>query len=210
MDPCCARQPSQALSLSRCAASHVICISQVHECFCVVKRGEKCAHDVSRGSTVVRRPDEGSYFNAGLLVIQPCLRLYAHMQAALMTLDLWNCPFAEQDFLNTYWRGAWDALPWTYNATKGLYACHRDTVWDFGQVRNVHFTMAKPWDLRHPGHKGFQSLNKLWWAAYSEPATLCRTLLELHRMERSKKQRTVASLEEVNDNLCVPVCQTPS
>ena len=32
--------------------------------------------------------------------------------------------------------------------------------------------MAKPWDLRHPCHKGFERLNQLWHAAYAEPRTL--------------------------------------
>ena len=95
------------------------------------------------------------------------------MQAALLALDLAACPFAEQDFLNAFWAGAWEPLPWVYNATKGLYASHRETLWDLARSRTMHFTMAKPWDLKHPCHKGFEQLNELWWAAFSEPTTLC-------------------------------------
>ena len=58
------------------------------------------------------------------------------------------------------------------------------------QVRNIHYTMAKPWDLRHPCHKGYEQLNELWWAAFSEPRTLCRMLLKLRMHEkRAKEQR---------------------
>jgi len=52
------------------------------------------------------------------------------------------------------------------------------------QVRNIHYTMAKPWDLRHPCHKGYEQLNELWWAAFSEPRTICRMLLKLRMHEK--------------------------
>lgn len=32
------------------------------------------------------------------------------------------------------------------------------------QVRVIHFTMAKPWDMRHPCHAGYHKLNTLWCA----------------------------------------------
>ena len=92
--------------------------------------------------------------------------------------------------MNAYWSGAWEALAWTYNATKGLYARHRlgaGGLWDFGQVKNVHFTMAKPWDLKNPLNKGYENLNELWWAAFSEPMTLCRLLLKLHKQEKQRR-----------------------
>ena len=34
------------------------------------------------------------------------------------------------------------------------------------QVKNIHYTMAKPWDMRHPCHKGYERLNSLWCPAY--------------------------------------------
>ena len=57
-------------------------------------------------------------------------------------------------------------------------------VFDLSAVRNLHFTMAKPWDLRHPCHKGFERLNQLWHAAYAEPRTLGRALLQAHLAEK--------------------------
>ena len=57
-----------------------------------------------------------------------------------------------------------------------MYAAHRQPrdglVFDLSAVRTLHFTMAKPWDLRHPCHKGFERLNQLWHAAYAEPPSL--------------------------------------
>ena len=57
------------------------------------------------------------------------------------------------------------------------------------QVRNVHFTMAKPWDLRSPHHKGFERLNELWMAAFSQPTSLCRALLRAHVQEKRERER---------------------
>ena len=69
-----------------------------------------------------------------------------------------------------------------------MYAAHRQPrdglVFDLSAVRNLHFTMAKPWDLRHPCHKGFERLNQLWHAAYAEPHTLSRVLLQVHLAEK--------------------------
>lgn len=162
-----------------------LCV-QVHECFCVVKRGEQaCAYADASGTV---QPSRGSYFNSGLLVLHPSRTIFSHMLATLQTLDLQAFPFAEQDFLNAYWEGAWSALPWVYNATKGMYASHRKSLWDLGKIYIVHFTMAKPWDLKHPCHKGYERLNELWWAAFSNPATLFRTLLKLHRHDKLQKQ----------------------
>ena len=62
-------------------------------------------------------------------------------------------------------------------------------MWDLAAVRNLHFTMAKPWDIRHPCHKGFENLNQLWHAAFAEPHTLTRVLLRVHLAEKKAKQQ---------------------
>ena len=139
-------------------------------------------------------PNDGSYFNSGLVVLRPCRVVFAHMMEALSVTDVSTLTFPDQDFLNAYFRGQWRALPWTFNATKGLYACHRHDVWDLSAVRNIHFTMAKPWDLSSPLHKGYERLNQLWQAAYSEPSTLCRMLLRVHVQEKREREARAAQV----------------
>ena len=164
-------------------------VKAVHECFCAVRRGDAaCAHF---HPTLLSEPPAGSYFNAGLLVLDPSRAVFEHMAGALASVNLSACPFGDQDFLNGYFCGAWTPLPWTYNATKTLYACHRanangcrDGVWQLQLVRNLHFTMAKPWNLKDPKHQGFERLNKLWWAAFAEPQSLNRVLLQVHLQEK--------------------------
>jgi hypothetical protein len=113
------------------------------------------------------------------------------MAAVLRQCDLSGFPFAEQDFLNSFFSQRWLPLKWEYNATKALFGCHRESIWDYSHVRIVHYTMAKPWHLRHPCHRGFAKLNTLWLAAYSEPAALARVLLRLH-LEDVRRRRSVA------------------
>ena len=79
-----------------------------------------------------------------------------------------------------------------------MYAAHRQPrdglVFDLSAVRNLHFTMAKPWDLRHPYHKGFERLSQLWHAAYAEPRTLGRALLHRRTSPRSARRAEPPSL----------------
>ena len=174
----------------------------MHECFCAVKRGDApCAHLGS--SSLAPAPHAGSYFNSGLMVIRPSKQLFRHMVAALSSVDPSQYPFAEQDFLNKYFAGAWDALPWVYNSTKTLYACHRENVngcpigegmWSLPSVRNMHYTMAKPWNLKEKElHKGFERLNTLWFAAFSEPCTLPRVMMKMHLQEKKLAAAPAAS-----------------
>ena len=133
-------------------------------------------------------------------MLRPSRAVFAHMLAALAASDLARFAFPDQDFLNAYFRGAWEPLPYAYNATKGMYAAHRPPrdglgdglsgglVFELAAVRNLHFTMAKPWDLRHPCHKGFERLNQLWHAAYAEPRTLGRALLQAHLAEKQARR----------------------
>uniref|UniRef100_A0A7S4AZE1 Hexosyltransferase n=1 Tax=Chrysotila carterae TaxID=13221 RepID=A0A7S4AZE1_CHRCT len=157
-------------------------LAAVQECFCpCVERKHLCRYASVDGGGA-------HYFNAGLLVLRPCRRVAEGMQAALRACDLSLFLFAEQDFLNLYFASSWQRLPWTYNASKALYACHRDALWDFGQIRNLHYTMAKPWNLKDPCNKGFERLNSLWWAAHAHPETMSRVLLQLHLQEKKRRR----------------------
>ena len=120
-------------------------------------------------------------------MLRPSIAVYKEMVTVLSRCDLAAFPFAEQDFLNQFFKSRWTQLPWTFNASKALFACHRNSVWDFGAARNLHFTMAKPWDLKHPCHKGYESLNQLWWAAFAAPETLCRVLLQVTLQEKRRR-----------------------
>ena len=178
-------------------------VRAVHECFCNVDRGGACCAYLAHGADRGAAPPVGgaSYFNSGLVVLRPSRAVFAGMLAALAGCDLASLAFPDQDFLNAYFRGAWEALPYTYNATKGMYAAHRGPPperglgsFELSAVRVLHFTMAKPWDLRHPCHKGYERLNTLWHAAFAEPHTLGRALLQAHLAEKRTQKHTARTV----------------
>lgn len=124
------------------------------------------------------------YFNAGLLVFRPSLAEHAALLRGLASADAAALPFAEQDYLNQRYSAKWRPLSAHYNATKALLMHHRAAQpqppqpphgngavasgmppfhLDLRCVRNLHFTMAKPWQLRDPLNKGFGKINQLWW-----------------------------------------------
>ena len=160
-----------------------LCLRAVPECGCVSLRSQGQCFYIS-GSGSGSGGSSALYFNAGLLVLTPSCALLRTMLAALDGCDLSAFAYAEQDFLNLFFRQRWEALKWTYNATKGLYAKHRESVWDLAQVCNLHYTMAKPWNLRDPCNKGYEKLNELWHAAFAEPRTLTRVTLKAVLQER--------------------------
>lgn len=164
-------------------------VGAVLECFCpVLERKPQCGY---------HRPDAPPpwpYFNAGLLALRPDSSVLAHMLVALEQCDLSTFPFAEQDFLNQYFAGRWRRLPWVYNASKALYACHRNgdgpggRVWRLAEAKNLHFTMAKPWNLRDECNKGYERLNEIWHCALVEPRQLTRHTLKAVMQEKRQAQ----------------------
>ncbi len=153
----------------------------VQECFCPVpERRHMCPYSLD--TTQPR-----CYFNAGMLVLRPDRAVAEDMTRSLQRCTLSAFAFAEQDFLNDYFAESWASLPYGYNASKALYACHRD-AWDYCTIRVLHFTMAKPWDLRSPHNKGYAELNNLWLAAYAEPGSLGRLVLQIHLREKKRRR----------------------
>lgn len=178
------------------APSDGMSIRAVQECFCpVVSRKPLCAYHRPLA------PPPWPYFNAGLMVLTPSVETLRHMVSSLGECDLSGFPFAEQDFLNGYFAGHWERLPWTYNASKAIYACHRGGsgskgVWSLSDAKVLHFTMAKPWDLTHECHKGFERLNEIWRAAFIEPKSLARATLSAVLHERRAQKDATAKKDD--------------
>ncbi|KAG8470768.1 hypothetical protein KFE25_009189 [Diacronema lutheri] len=139
-------------------------------------------------SRLVRR-----YFNAGLLVFRPSLDEHGALLREMAQSDAAVLPFAEQDLLNRRYASRWLPLSVHYNSTKAVWLNHRRTGaraaegpralsdgsvaeevrafdLDMRRVRNLHFTMAKPWQLRDPLNRGFGAINQLWWDAFLKGA----------------------------------------
>lgn len=108
-------------------------------------------------------PCEENYLNGGLLVLRPNHATYHEMMRQLADVkDLGEYIFAEQDFLNHYFRGRWQALHYGYNALKTLATQH-PALWDINRVKNLHFIIDKPWERVPAPGDDYYELHQLWW-----------------------------------------------
>ncbi|KAI7845862.1 hypothetical protein COHA_000596 [Chlorella ohadii] len=56
--------------------------------------------------------------------------------------------FAEQDFLNGFFKGQWRHLPYCYNGQKRIKVHHPD-LWDMADIYVIHYVDEKPWSHRY-------------------------------------------------------------
>lgn len=84
-------------------------------------------------------PPPPAYFNAGMFVHEPgldtCERLLATLQVTPPT------PFAEQDFLNMFFRDAYKPIPPLYNLVLAMLWRHPENV-VLDEVKVVHYCAA--------------------------------------------------------------------
>jgi len=113
----------------------------------------------------IAQPDD--YFNAGLIVLQPNKGTLEEIIDRIEAIEpTRNIPFPEQDILNEHFRGRWQTLPYTYNALKHLSFSHSRT-WDINDIKNLHYTLKKPWEVKPGEADEYEELHKLWWDIYN-------------------------------------------
>lgn len=125
---------------------------------------ENCFYSWCHGVDHVEQPDKvDNYLNGGFLLLTPDRTVFDAMLAQLAALDdLSMYLFAEQDFLNQFWRDRWQPLPYIYNALKTLPHQHPQ-IWDMARVKNIHYIIDKPWQKQPDPDDRYYALNKLWW-----------------------------------------------
>ncbi|CAK7357356.1 unnamed protein product [Dovyalis caffra] len=111
------------------------------------------------------------YFNAGMFVFEPSISTYHDL---LKTLSLTPpTPFAEQDFLNMYFKDIYKPIPLVYNLVLAMLWRHPENV-ELDKVKVVHYCAAgsKPW--RYTGkeenmqREDIKMLVKKWWDIYND------------------------------------------
>ncbi|CAL9237256.1 unnamed protein product [Arabidopsis halleri] len=111
------------------------------------------------------------YFNAGMFLFEPNLETYEDL---LRTLKITPpTPFAEQDFLNMYFKKIYKPIPLVYNLVLAMLWRHPENV-ELGKVNVVHYCAAgsKPW--RYTGKEAnmdredIKMLVKKWWDIYND------------------------------------------
>lgn len=111
------------------------------------------------------------YFNAGMFVFEPSISTYHDLLETVKVTP--PTPFAEQDFLNMYFKDIYKPLPLIYNLVFALIWRHPENV-ELDKVKVVHYcaTGAKPW--RYTGKEenmqrdDVKMLINKWWDIYND------------------------------------------
>ncbi|XP_008781185.2 galactinol synthase 2-like [Phoenix dactylifera] len=111
------------------------------------------------------------YFNAGMFVHEPSL---ATAESLLKTLkSITPTPFAEQDFLNMFFKDIYKPIAGVYNLVLAMLWRHPENV-QLDKVKVVHYCAAgsKPW--RYTGKEAnmdredIKMLVEKWWDIYND------------------------------------------
>ncbi|KAI6684537.1 hypothetical protein NL676_030450 [Syzygium grande] len=103
---------------------------------------QQCPHNVHWPDHII--PSPPLYFNAGMFVYEPNPQTYHRLLDTLEITPL--TPFAEQDFLNKYFRYIYKPIPNVYNLVLAMLWHHPEKV-DLDTVKVVNYcaTGSKPW-----------------------------------------------------------------
>ncbi|XP_042398797.1 galactinol synthase 1-like [Zingiber officinale] len=116
-------------------------------------------------------PPPSLYFNAGMFVHEPSL---ATAESLIATVKITApTPFAEQDFLNMFFKDVYQPIPLVYNLVMAMLWRHPENV-ELEKVKVVHYCAAgsKPW--RYTGKEAnmdredIKMLVSKWWEVYND------------------------------------------
>ncbi|XP_010276500.1 PREDICTED: galactinol synthase 2-like [Nelumbo nucifera] len=116
-------------------------------------------------------PPPSLYFNAGMFVFEPSLSTCDDLLKTLQVTPATS--FAEQDFLNMFFKDIYKPIPLVYNLVLAMLWRHPENV-DLDKVKVVHYCAAgsKPW--RYTGkeenmhREDIKMLVKKWWDVYND------------------------------------------
>lgn len=142
------------------------------------------------------------YFNAGMFVYEPNLATYRDLlQSVRVTTPT---SFAEQDFLNMYFKDKYKPIPNIYNLVLAMLWRHPENV-DVDKVQVVHYCAAgsKPWRFtgkeQNMDREDIKILVKKWWDIYED-----ETLDYNNNNNHVKVERFTAALMEAGGVNFVP------
>nr|AAM96868.1 fagopyritol synthase 2 [Fagopyrum esculentum] len=144
-------------------------------------------------------PKPTLYFNAGMFIFEPSVSTYNDL---LHTLEITPpTPFAEQDFLNMYFKDVYRPIPNVYNLVLALLWYHPGLM-KLDEVKVVHYCAdgSKPWRYTGKGdnmdREDVRMLVKKWWEIYDD-----QSLDPQPKMVEGKK---FDKLEEYSESLDHP------
>ncbi|KAE8702682.1 Galactinol synthase 2 [Hibiscus syriacus] len=116
-------------------------------------------------------PKPPLYFNAGMFVYEPSLSVYEDLLTTLKVTP--PTPFAEQDYLNMFFRDIYRPIPPIYNLVLAMLWRHPDNI-EIEKAKVVHYCAAgsKPW--RYNGKEQNMDMEHIkmlvakWWDIYND------------------------------------------
>ncbi|KAF8036889.1 hypothetical protein BT93_C2575 [Corymbia citriodora subsp. variegata] len=145
-------------------------------------------------------PKPSLYFNAGMFVYEPNLDTYHDLLEALKITPA--TPFAEQDFLNMYFKDIYKPIPNVYNLVLAMLWRHPENV-ELDKVKVVHYCAAgsKPWRYTGEEHNmdrdDIKMLVKKWWDIYDDESLDYKNIVARDEAaKRTKWDRFLAALTE--------------
>ncbi|KAG8369051.1 hypothetical protein BUALT_Bualt15G0110100 [Buddleja alternifolia] len=140
----------------------------VVDCLCEM-HGQPCPQKLRWPHELGREPP--FYFNGGMFIFEPSLNTYNDL---LRTLEVTTpTAFAEQDFLNMFFRDILKPIPPIYNLLVAMLWRHPQWV-EMDKAKVVHYCVAgsKPWKYtgkeENMDRSDIKMLVKKWWDIYSD------------------------------------------
>uniref|UniRef100_A0A2N9HS32 Hexosyltransferase n=1 Tax=Fagus sylvatica TaxID=28930 RepID=A0A2N9HS32_FAGSY len=136
------------------------------------------------------------YFNAGMFVYEPNLATYHDILETVKVTP--PTLFAEQDFLNMYFKDIYKPIPPIYNLVLALLWRHPENI-NIDEVKVAHYCAAgsKPW--RYTGkeenmqREDIKMLVKKWWDIYEDESLDLKNVTAV-----SKAQPVIQALQEAD------------
>ncbi|XP_061371949.1 galactinol synthase 2-like [Gastrolobium bilobum] len=116
-------------------------------------------------------PKPSLYFNAGMFVYEPSLDTCNDLLKKVQVTE--PTSFAEQDFLNMYFRDKYKPIPNVYNLVLAMLWRHPENV-EFEKVQVAHYCAfgSKPWRFtgkeENMDREDIKKLVDMWWEIYDD------------------------------------------
>ncbi|KAF2307334.1 hypothetical protein GH714_026417 [Hevea brasiliensis] len=159
----------------------------VMDCFCEQTWSHSLQHKIGYCQQCPDRvqwptemgPKPPLYFNAGMFVFEPNLSTYHDLLSTVKVTT--PTLFAEQDFLNMFFKDIFRPLPPIYNLVLALLWRHPENI-ELDKLKVVHYCAAgsKPWRYtgkeKNMDREDIKMLIKKWWDIYNDESLDYKTL----------------------------------
>ncbi|XP_061371928.1 galactinol synthase 2-like [Gastrolobium bilobum] len=116
-------------------------------------------------------PKPSLYFNAGMFIYEPNMNTCNDLLRSLQVTE--PTSFAEQDFLNMYFRDKYKPIPNVYNLVFAMLWRHPENV-EFEKIQVAHYCAfgSKPWRFtgkeENMDREDIKKLVDMWWEIYDD------------------------------------------